>query len=90
MNFMSRNRKGPGVKQATPRKRKALARSLHGQAIEVSVDERLEHLIRRFPALTSSLGSLLLQGKKRIRDFPVPEQEKILRMVFALKKASRG
>ena len=64
--------------------------SLHGHAVAVSVDERLEHLIQRFPAMRSTLGFLLLDGKKRIRDFPLAEQERILRMVFALKKAFGG
>lgn len=72
------------------RHRKIPSSSLHGHGIAVSVDERVEHLVRRFPAMRSSLGSLLLEGKKRIRDFPVSEQGRILRLVFALKKTSGG
>ena len=76
--------------RSAKRRRKIPSSSLHGHGIAVSVDERLEQLVRRFPAMRSSLGSLLLDGKKRIRDFPASEQERILRMVFALKKASGG
>ena len=71
-------------------KRKLSSGSLHGHAVAVSVNERLEDLARRFPALSLRLQSLCLQGKKRIRDLPVGEQEKLLRTVFALKKASGG
>jgi len=63
--------------------------SLHGHGVAVSVDERLEDLLRRYPALEPSLG-LLSDNRKRIRDFPLAEQERILRIVFALKKASSG
>jgi hypothetical protein len=56
----------------------------------VSVNERVEDLVRRYPALQSSLGTILLEGKKRIRDFPVSDQGRLLRMVLALKKASGG
>jgi hypothetical protein len=54
------------------------------------VNERVEDLVRRYPALESSLGTLILEGKKRIRDFPPSDQGRLLRMVFALKKASGG
>lgn len=62
--------------------------SLHGRAVQVSVDERVADLARRYPALSNALGPLLLEGKKRIRDFPAAEQSRLLRMVYALKKAS--
>ena len=71
-------------------KSKISSSSLHGQAVQVSVDERVADLARRFPALNSALGSLLLEGKKRIRDFPASEQTRLLRLVYALKKAARG
>lgn len=71
-------------------RRKIPTSSLHGQAVQVSVDERVADLAKRFPALNSALGSLLLEGKKRIRDFPAPEQLRLLRMVYALKKSSAG
>jgi hypothetical protein len=58
--------------------------------VAVSVNERVEDLVRRYPALQSSLGTILLEGKKRIRDFPVSDQGRLLRMVLALKKASGG
>jgi hypothetical protein len=64
--------------------------SLHGHGVAVSVDERVEDLLRRYPALGPALGVALLDNRKRIRDFPLSEQERILRMVFALKKASSG
>jgi hypothetical protein len=54
------------------------------------VNERVEDLVRRYPALASSLGPLLLEGKKRIRDFPQAEQVRLLRMILALKQASVG
>ena len=54
----------------------------------MSVDERVEDLIRRYPALARSLGILVFEGKKRIRDFPPADQLRILRTVLALKKAS--
>jgi hypothetical protein len=72
------------------RKRKIPSRSLHGQGVQVSVDERVADLARRYPAMHSALGPLLIEGKKRIRDFPAPDQLRLLRMVYALKKASRG
>jgi len=65
-------------------------RSLHGQAVEVSVNERVEDLVRRFPALSSALDSLPNEGKKRIRDFPESDQVRLLHMIYALKKASKG
>ena len=71
------------------RKRKMPSRSLHGQGVQVSVDERVADLARRFPAMLSALGSPLLEEKKRIRDFPASDQVRLLRMVYALKKASR-
>ena len=61
--------------------------SLHGNAVQVSVDERIADLARRYPAFQTALGSLLREGHKRIRDFPAPEQMRIMRMVYALKKA---
>ncbi|MBI4458830.1 MAG: hypothetical protein HY648_02075 [Acidobacteria bacterium] len=71
-------------------KRKISSSSLHGHAVAVSVNERLEDLSQRYPALSFRLQPLRLQGKKRIRDLPVVEQEKLLRTVFALKKTSGG
>ena len=73
-------------------KRKIPRSSLHGQAVQVSVDERVADLARRFPALHSALGSLINENekKKRIRDFPASDQVRLLHMVYALKKASRG
>ena len=84
------NKKGGPGRRAKPRKRKLPGMSLHGHGVAVSVDERVEDLLRRYPALTSSLGVALTDNRKRIRDFPASEQERILRMVFALKKASSG
>ena len=78
---------GPG-RRAKPRRRKLPGLSLHGHGVAVSVDERVEDLAQRYPALLPSLGVLLSDNRKRIRDFPTSEQERILRMVFALKKAS--
>ena len=72
------------------RKSKVPAASLHSQGVAVSVDERVEDLIRRYPALARSLGVLVFEGKKRIRDFPPTDQLRILRTVLALKKASGG
>ena len=89
MPVAARAKKNASQRRAA-RRAKLARSSLHGHAIEVSVDERLEDLERRYPALVSSLGPLILNGKKRIRDFPPSEQERILRMVFALKKASGG
>ncbi len=79
------------AKRTAPgRKRKIPSRSLHGQGVQVSVDERVADLARRFPAISSALGSPVIEGKKRIRDFPAPDQLRLLRMVYALKKAARG
>ena len=88
MAVMTRGKKGPAPRRT--RRGKVPSSSLHGQGVAVSVDERVEDLVRRYPALESSLGSLLLEGKKRIRDFPSSDQARLLRMVFALKKASGG
>jgi hypothetical protein len=81
-------------KKSTPprrtRRSKVPSSSLHSQGVAVSINERVEDLVRRYPALEPSLGSMLLEGKKRIRDFPVPDQGRLLRMVLALKKASGG
>lgn len=88
MPVATRGRKAVAAKGTGSRKKKVSRSSLHGHAVEVSVDERLERLVQRFPALRPSLGCLLPQGKKRIRDLPVLEQERILRMVFALRKTS--
>ena len=82
-----------GKKGAPPRrvrKGRVPSASLHSQGVAVSVNERVEDLVRRYPALQSSLGTILLEGKKRIRDFPVSDQGRLLRMVLALKKASGG
>ena len=84
------NKKGGPGRRVKPRKRKLPGMSLHGHGVAVSVDERVEDLLRRYPALSSSLGVALPDNRKRIRDFPSSEQERILRMVFALKKASSG
>ena len=84
------NKKGGPGRRPKPRKRKLPGMSLHGHGVAVSVDERVEDLLRRYPALISSLGVALPDNRKRIRDFPSSEQERILRMVFALKKASSG
>jgi hypothetical protein len=88
MAVMTRDKKGPVPRRV--RKGKVPTASLHGQGVSVSVNERVEDLVRRYPALESSVGSLLLEGKKRIRDFPAADQMRLLRMVFALKKASGG
>jgi hypothetical protein len=64
--------------------------SLHSQGVQVSVDERIADLARRFPALNSAVASFLLEGKKRIRDCAADDQVRLLRMVYALKKAARG
>jgi hypothetical protein len=79
-------------KAAAPRtrRRRVPTSSLHSQGVAVSVNERVEDLVRRYPALQSSLGATLLEGKKRIRDFPVSDQARLLRMILALKKASGG
>jgi len=82
------NKKTGPARRAKPRRRKLGRMSLHGHAVSVSVDERVEELVRRYPALLPSFGPLLSDNRKRIRDFPPSEQERILRMVFALKKAS--
>jgi len=90
MPIALRNKKGGVGRRAKPRKRKLPGMSLHGHGVAVSVDERVEDLLRRYPALCSSLGAGVLDNRKRIRDFPSSEQERILRMVFALKKAASG
>ena len=79
------HKRGPGGGKG-----KVPSSSLHGQAVLVSVDERVADLARRYPALHSALGSLLIEEKKRIRDFPASDQVRLLRMVYALKKASGG
>ena len=82
-----------GKKSTAPRRvrrGRVPSSSLHSQGVAVSVNERVEDLVRRYPALQSSLGTILLEGKKRIRDFPVSDQGRLLRMVLALKKASGG
>jgi len=85
-----KDKKSNALKPATrTRSGKVPGRSLHGDAVQVSVDERVADLVRRFPALHSAVGPLLVERKKRIRDFPAPDQVRILRMVYALKKASR-
>ena len=83
-----RNKKGPATRRV--RRGRVPSSSLHSQGVAVSVNERVEDLVRRYPALESSLGTLLLEGKKRIRDFPLSDQGRLLRMVLALKKASGG
>lgn len=88
MAVMIRGKKSPPARRA--RRGKVPSSSLHSQGVAASVNERVEDLVRRYPALESSLGPLLLEGKKRIRDFPLPEQARLLRMVLALKKASGG
>ena len=84
------SKKSGAPRHGKPRKRKLPGMSLHGHGVAVSVDERVEDLVRRYPALGPSLGALFSDNRKRIRDFPSSEQERILRMVFALKKASSG
>jgi len=74
--------------RVSPRRGKVPSSSLHSQGVSASVNERVEDLVRRYPALESSLGTLVLEGKKRIRDFPAPEQARLLRMVLALKKTA--
>ncbi len=88
MAVMIRGKKSPPARRV--RRGKVPSSSLHSQGVAVSVNERVEDLVRRYPALQSSLGSMLLEGKKRIRDFPVSDQGRLLRMVLALKKASGG
>jgi hypothetical protein len=61
---------------------------LHSQGVAASVNERIEDLVRRYPALEPSLGAMLLEGKKRIRDFPPDDQGRLLRMILALKKSA--
>ncbi|MBI2815917.1 MAG: hypothetical protein HYX72_03155 [Acidobacteria bacterium] len=83
------------IKQATKPasiggKAKLPINTLHGRAVQVSVDERVSDLVRRYPALTNAIGPMFLEGKKRIRDFPAEEQMRLLRMVYALKKAAAG
>ena len=86
----ARGRKVTSIPRSHGRKSKVPAASLHSQGVAVSVDERVEDLTRRYPALGRSLGILVFEGKKRIRDFPPTDQLRILRMVLALKKASGG
>ena len=88
MAVMIRGKKNPPNRRV--RRGKVPSSSLHSQGVAVSVNERVEDLVRRYPALESSLGAMLLEGKKRIRDFPVSDQGRLLLMVLALKKASRG
>jgi len=88
MPMITRGKRGQGPRR--PRRRKIPSSSLHGRGVAVSVNERVEDLVRRYPALESSLGTLILEGKKRIRDFPPSDQGRLLRMAFALKKASGG
>jgi hypothetical protein len=88
MAVVIRNKKGPAQRRA--RRRKVPSSSLHSQGVAASVNERVEDLVRRYPALASSLGPILLEGKKRIRDFPQNDQVRLLRMILALKKASGG
>ena len=91
MPMILSSRKTRAAKQPRGRgKGKVSSRSLHGQGVQVSVDERVADLARRFPALRTTLGSLLSESKKRIRDLPDPDRAKLLRIVFALKKASGG
>jgi hypothetical protein len=87
MNFQQRKGK-PTKGSPGGRKAKLPPNTLHGKAVQVSVDERVSDLVRRFPALNSALGSLITEEKKRIRDFPAPDQLRLLHMVYALKKAS--
>ena len=72
------------------RKKKRTGNSLHGHGVQASVNERVEDLARRYPALRSSLGLANSDDRKRIRDFPLSEQARILRMVFALKMTLGG
>ena len=88
MAVVIRNKKGPAQQRA--RRRKLSTASLHSQGVAASVNERVEDLVRRYPTLASALGPLLLEGKKRIRDFPQADQVRVLRMVLALKKAVGG
>ncbi|OFV98281.1 MAG: hypothetical protein A3F68_03495 [Acidobacteria bacterium RIFCSPLOWO2_12_FULL_54_10] len=87
MPTLTREKK-PQVPHRSARSRQRVSSSsLHGNAVAVSVDERLVDLIKRYPALSATLQTLLIAGKKKIRDIPAHEQEKLLRTVFALKKA---
>ena len=88
MAVVIRNKKGPAQQRA--RRRKVPSASLHSQGVAASVNERVEDLVRRYPALVPALGPMLLEGKKRIRDFPQAEQTRLLRMILALKKAAVG
>ncbi len=89
MPMVLSSRKTRGAKRPRGgRKGKVPRSSLHGQGVQVSVDERVADLARRFPALRSTLGSLLSESKKRIRDLPDPDRARLLRIVFALKKTS--
>ena len=89
MFVTTKNKRGRPRKQSFGKK-KLPGISLHSHAVAVSVNERLEGLVQRYPALQASLGQQQLENRKRIRDLPPMEQERILRMVFALRKASSG
>jgi len=88
MAVIIRGKKGPPPRRV--RRGRVPSSSLHSQGVAVSVNERVEDLVRRYPALESSIGTMRLEGKKRIRDFPLPDQGRLLRMVLALKKATGG
>ncbi len=90
MAIVIRGRKKEAPKPPRARKSKVPSSSLHSQGVAVSVDERIEVLVRRYPALRSSLGTLLFDGKKKIRDIPPSDQARVLRMVLALKKSQRA
>ncbi len=87
MNFQARKAKN-GKGSTSGRKAKLPLNTLHGKAVQVSVDEKVSDLVRRFPALNSALGPLVMEEKKRIRDFPATDQLRLLRMVYALKKST--
>ncbi len=60
MPMILSSRKTRAAKRPRSRgKGKVSSRSLHGQGVQVSVDERVADLARRFPALRTTLGSLL-------------------------------
>jgi hypothetical protein len=90
MKFQKRDSKTATKTPPTTGKTKLPINTLHGRAVQVSVDERVSDLVRRYPALINAIGPVLLEGKKRIRDFPPEEQMRLLRMVYALKKAAKG
>ena len=62
MAVVIRGKKGPATQRV--RKRKMPSSSLHSQGVAVSINERVEDLVRRYPALQFSFGSLLLEGEK--------------------------